>query len=118
VTKLFLAGIATLSVLSASACIEQSIAQCELEALRLYPRDSFEWYNNTKRYVVACMKARGYEHHGRDYCTNVARCYTPTNPLEKFLTDQARNREAVVKPPFITDRQLCTSLCQSPQFED
>jgi len=41
---------------------EQDIAQCELEAIRLYPNDPPKYTDDAgSRYVITCMKAKGYE---------------------------------------------------------
>jgi hypothetical protein len=45
---------------------EQDVAQCEVEAIRLYPNDPPNKQgpitgNAASRYVMTCMKAKGYE---------------------------------------------------------
>src|SRR5262249_1890920 len=49
--------------LALAACTpEQDIGQCELEAIRLYPNNPPRWTEDEgSRYVVTCMKAKGYE---------------------------------------------------------
>ena len=45
------------------ACMpEQDVAQCEVEAIRLYPNNPPKQYDDAAtRYVTVCMKAKGYE---------------------------------------------------------
>src|SRR5215831_4081397 len=68
---------------------EQDVAQCELEAIRLYPNKppNTPWpWDDADRYVITCMKAKGYEHTGS--CpelrfpvapthATIPQCYTP-----------------------------------------
>src|SRR5215831_4839653 len=65
---------------------EQDLAQCKVEAFRLYPNDPPGYFDqpalhSATRYVLTCMEAKGYEHAG-DACFDVwttdPRCYKAT----------------------------------------
>jgi hypothetical protein len=41
---------------------DQDTAQCEVEAIRLYPNNPPKVYDDVaSRYAIACMKAKGYD---------------------------------------------------------
>ena len=93
----FLAGIAALFLATGTTlggCTEQSLAQCELEAMRVYPNSKSKYDAQITQFVGTCMKARGYglAEGASESCTSQPGCYTPTDPIEKFFAGLASKR--------------------------
>jgi hypothetical protein len=82
---------------------DQDIAQCEVEAIRLYPNNPPKVSDDVaSRYVIACMKAKGYNHsfNMKEGCLgllgNLATqpgCYTSTDWLAWLRSRTARKTE-------------------------
>jgi len=79
--------------LALGACTpEQDLAQCKVEAFRLYPNDPPGYFDQpalhyATRYVLTCMEAKGYEHADRicpdSWVTN-PQCYKATGSRAWF----------------------------------
>src|SRR5262245_45825470 len=77
---------------------EQDVAQCELEARRLFPNNTPKRADDdASEYIIACMKVKGYE---KGYCfswgpdfnygiTTRPECYTATG-WRRLLTSSKK----------------------------
>jgi hypothetical protein len=68
--------------------LEEDLARCEVEAIRLYPNDPRA--ESASRYAVACMKAKGYDFDGtcsvyRPGHATSPICYTSSGLMARYL---------------------------------